>query len=164
MNKLVKIFIGLTLLSLTSCWNADWTEEEREEFRTECESKTEFDVDPICFIGFEYDEIDTIRIIEKDSLDILDTLYIYPKESQSEHDKSSDKIWSSPKVSFNVNHSYEFYLDSDTPYVLDNMEMIMWAQYTMAGEGWGCEMGNFTIDGAEFEHQGNIRFVKRGYE
>ena len=39
--------------------------------------------------------------------------------------------------------------------------MIMWSQYTQTSEGWGCKMGNYTIDNEKFEHSGNIKFIKR---
>ena len=57
-----------------------------------------------------------------------------------------------------------FYLGEEKPYILDNMEIVMSAQYTMGGEGWGCEMENFTIDNEKFEDSGNIRFKKRGFK
>lgn len=165
MKKIEAIIFSALLISLTGCWNSSsWTEEERETFRTKCESQIYFDTDPICFTGFTYEEIDTVIVLEKDSITTIDTIYIYTRQERSKHDKENQKFWGSPDTEFNVNHSYEFYLESDTPYVLDNMEMIMWAQYTMAGEGWGCEMGNFTIDNEKFEHQGNIYFKKRGFK
>jgi hypothetical protein len=76
-----------------------------------------------------------------------------------------DKIyWAHIENNLNFNHSYEFYLGKDKPYILDNMEMIMSAQYNSNGEGWGCEMGNFTIGNKKFEHIGNINFTKRGFK
>ena len=157
MKKLKAIIFCTILLSLTGCWNSTWTEEERKTFKTKCESQILFDVNPIFFTGFTLDEIDTIMAIEKDKNKIIDTVYFYPQQERSELQKFS----SSPNVQFNINHSYEFYLDSNTPYVLDNMEMIMWSQNTMTGEDWGCVMGNFTIDNEKFEHRGNISFNKR---
>jgi hypothetical protein len=31
----------------------------------------------------------------------------------------------------------------------------------MASEGWGCVMGDYTIDGVRFEHKANPTFIKR---
>ena len=45
----------MLLFSLTACWNRSrWTEEERKEFKTKCESQVYFDTKPICFKGFIY--------------------------------------------------------------------------------------------------------------
>lgn len=165
MRKLkIKIFIVL-LISLIGCRTpSSWTEEQREEFKKNCESQIYFDTNSIYFIGFKYEEIDTITIVEKDNRTIIDTLFIYPQQEKDNHDNENQRFWGSPNVQFNINNIYEFYLDSDTPYVLDNMEMIMWEQYTMQGEGWGCLMGDFTIDNQKFDHQGNIYFKKRGFK
>jgi hypothetical protein len=148
---------------LTSCWeSSSWTEEKRETFRMECESQVYFDTDAICFTGFTFDEIDTVMVIEKNNLTTLDTLYTYANINRNKHDKKYNKYWGDPTSQFNVNNTYEFHIDTDEPYILHNMEMIMWAQYTMAGEGWGCEMGNFIIDKDTIEHQGIIIITKRG--
>lgn len=138
-----------------------WTEEERANYKFECESQAYFVPEPISFTGYIYNEIDTIVVVEKDSLTIIDTLYIYPQKERSQYDISSKRFWGSTSAQFNINHSYEFYIDSGIPYVLDNMAMIVWAQYTMTGEGWGCLMGDYTIDNKLKEDQANINFYKR---
>ena len=164
-NKVKNIIFLLLIIFLTGCLNSSkWTEEERKAFKSKCSSQIYFNTDPICFTGFEFEEIDTVIVIEKDSVTTLDTLYIYPKQQRDKHDEQYHKYWGASDVQFNVNHTYEFYLGSNKPYVLDNMEVIMWVQYTMAGEGWGCKMGNFTIDNEKFEHEGNIYFTKRGFK
>ncbi|WP_375581421.1 hypothetical protein ABWH96_10585 [Marivirga tractuosa] len=121
------VFLSI-LIALTGCpISRKWTEEERETFKKKCENQIYFDPDPICFTGFLFEEIDTVTVIEKDSSTNLDTLFIYPAQKRSKYDEQQQKYWGSADVQFNVNHTYEFYLGTDTPYVLDNMEMIMWA-------------------------------------
>ena len=160
-----KILILTSLISLTSCWiSSTWSKEKREEFKIECESQIYFETGGICFNGFKFDEIDTVTVIEKENTFIIDTLFIYPQQKRNKFDEERQRFSGTPEIKFNVNHTYEFFLESDTPYILDNMEMIMWSQYTMAGEGWGCEMGNFTIDNKKFEHEGGISFRKRGFK
>lgn len=166
MRALVKnAYLLIPLFLLVSCWSTEWTEKEREEFSQKCSQKTHFNVGAICFTGFEQDEVTIVKAIEKNGLKILDTILIDVNAiRRSDHDKEYLRYWGSSDIEFNVNHSYEFILGNEEPYVLNNMEMIMWAQYTMGGEGWGCEMGNFTIDEEQFEGIGNICITKRGYE
>ena len=161
MNKKYLILI-LAILSLTSCWESNrWTEEERKDFEKKCDQTIEFDVSPICFEGFN--QQDRIMIIVRNQNIILDTLYTKMRENQNNFDKGYNRYWSThlPKLTFNINNQYDFYLGDDAPYVLSNMEMIMWSQYTQTSEGWGCKMGNYTIDNEKLEHSGNIKFIKR---
>ena len=158
-------FLLLFPLMLFSCLKLnEWTDKEREDFKRKCSETTTFIEGPICFTGFQFEEIDTIKVIEKDNLKEIDTFFIYAEKERDSNDSIYKKNWANIVREINVNNSYEFYLGKDKPYILDNMEMIMWAQYTMMSEGWGCEMGNFTIDNEKFEHVGNINFTKREFK
>ena len=165
MQHLTKhIYLLISLLLLTSCWSTEWTEKERKDFSEKCSKQINFNAGSIHFDGFEFNELDNAKVIEKNGLKVLDTIVIKIDTHRGNHDKQHKRYWGGFDIDLNVNHSYEFILGNDEPYVLNNMKMIMWAQYTMGGEGWGCEMGNFTIDNEKFEHQGNIGFKKRGFE
>ena len=142
----------------------EWTEKERQEFKTKCSETIIFEANPIYFTGFDFDEIDTVQVIERSNSKSVDTFYIYTDIENSLNSKEDKKYWADINKKLNIKNAYEFYLGNDKPYILDNMEMIMWSQYTMAGEGWGCQMGNFTIDNKKFEHVGNIEFRRRGYK
>jgi len=156
------IFPLLSLMILTSCWKTRWSEKERNEFSENCSKQTYFDAGLISFTGFEFKEIDTIEVIEKRHLEIIDTIYIIIDKHR--HNKGNKRYMGRTDTQFNVNHSYEFILGNEKPYVLDNMEMIMWAQFTMLSEGWGCVMGKFTIDNKKYEHRSSIDIVKRDFE
>jgi len=158
------IFICL-FLSFISCNKSnEWTEKERQDFKIKCSKTIYFKPDPISFTGFEFDEIDSVKVVEKNDSKKVNTFFFHA-DKENNLNRIEDKIyWAHIENNLNVNHSYEFYLGKDKPYILDNMEMIMWAQYTSNGEGWGCEMGNFTIDNKKFEHIGNINFTKRGFK
>ena len=41
--------------------------------------------------------------------------------------------------------------------------MMIWPQFTMLSEGYGCVMGDYTINGHRFEHNANPDFVKEGF-
>ncbi len=150
---------------MTSCSESNrWTEEERIEFERKCNQTTDFIVSPICFEGFEYQN--SIMIIVRNKERIIDTLYTKMRKNQNNFDKGTNRIWNThyPKLTFNINNQYEFYIGEGAPYTLNNMEMIMWPQYTATSEGWGCVMGNYTIDNEKFEDRGNIYFKKRGFK
>ncbi len=156
------LFIGLSL-TLFSCWkSSEWTENERNVFKKKCTETKTFKEGSICFTGFDFNEVNKIKVIEKYKSKPIDTFYIYAEKFRDNHDSIYKQHWADVNKEFNVKNSYEFNIGKDKPYILDNMEMIMWAQYTMGGEGWGCEMGNFTIDNEKFEDVGNIVFTKRG--
>lgn len=163
-NRKVKYLILIaSILILSGCWESNkWTEKEKEEFRAQCSKKVNFDVNAISFTGFNFEEIDTTVIIEKSGSIIIDTLIIYPRKDS--YDESRERYWASPQIQFNVNYKYEFYLGQDKPYILNNMEMVMWPQFSMTSEGYGCVMGNFTIDGEVFLNIANIGFTKRGFK
>jgi hypothetical protein len=44
------------------------------------------------------------------------------------------------------------------------MKMIMWPQFTMYDENYGCEMGDYKINGVKFEHNTNPDFIKKGFK
>lgn len=160
--KGLHLILLFVILTLTGCWESNrWTEEERNAFEKKCNQTREFEVSPICFEGFEYQ--DSIMIIVKNNKTILDTLFTRMRMNQNKFVTSNNKIWNThlPKLTFNINNQYDFYIGKEAPYELNNMEMIMWAQYTEVSEGWGCKMGNYTIDNIKHENSGNIRFKKR---
>ena len=160
--KIKKVLIIFLSITLFSCWKSnEWSEKERNDFKKKCAETKTFKVNPICFTGFEFNEVKSIKIIEKNKSESIDTFHIHAQTFRDKHDSIYKQHWADINKEFNVSNTYEFYIGKDKPYILDNMEMIMWAQYTMGGEGWGCEMGNFTIDDEKFEHTGNIVFKKR---
>lgn len=147
-----------------SCKN-EWTEKERQDFEKDCSKKTHFEPGNVCFTGFKHEDIDTITIIEKSNSVRVDSFTVYANTINNlDKPDNNEEYWAYIDRRFNIKHNYEFHLGEDKPYILKDMEMIMWAQYTMKGEAWGCEMGNYTIDNEKFEHVGNIYFKKRGFK
>ncbi|MFP9098880.1 hypothetical protein ACLI09_07490 [Flavobacterium sp. RHBU_24] len=149
---------------LTACVESHrWTETEREEFRLKCESTTTFVPESILFSGFSYNEIDIIKVVEREGTMAIDTFYIYTNKEIHGGDTLRNKLWADVDRPFALKNTYDFYLEKSKPYTLTDMEMVMWSQYTMFSEGYGCVMGNFTVDGKRFEQTGNIEFTKRGF-
>ncbi len=61
-------------------------------------------------------------------------------------------------------HTYYFIIPGQKLFVLSDMKMIMWAQFTMFSEGYGCVIGAYKIDAVSFGHNANPDFVKRGFK
>lgn len=155
------VFILITLFSLTSCFNTSWTPEQRKEFETKC-NQTDTVHNLVClFYGFHNNEFDSILIREYQDTTLLDSFKVFVWPAQSPSDIKRKERSATIRQGLNIKNNYHFIIPGQKPYVLANMKMIMWAQYTMAGEGWGCEMGDYTIDGVRFEHNSNPTFEKR---
>ncbi|MBN1534106.1 MAG: hypothetical protein JXA20_15655 [Spirochaetes bacterium] len=61
-----------------------------------------------------------------------------------------------------LKNSYEFIVPGRSPYRLESMKTVMWPQYTMRSEGWGCVMGDCILDGKRYEKDQSPTIVKRG--
>ena len=156
------LLFTIAFVSIKGCWlSNDWTEEERQAFREKCNKQKEFSPNPIIFSGFDLNGTDSILVIKKNNSTAIDTLNIYIEKNRNKWDIENSKYSGTSTKDFNVNNKYEFQIKNETPYILDSMEIVMWAQFTMGGEGWGCVMGNYYVDTNKFEHTGNIYIDKR---
>jgi len=63
-----------------------------------------------------------------------------------------------------IKDSFQFVVKRYKPFVLSDMKMIMWAQYSMYSEGYGCVMGDYKINGVQFKHNSSPDFVKEGFK
>lgn len=156
------LVLFISILIFSSCWGMSrWTKEELAEFTRKCKNTSVFEVDPISFSGFDFQEVETIVITEKFKNQVIDTNTIHV--DQVWDGSFREKYWISPSMQMNINHTYEFHIGQGRPYILDSMEMIVWPQFSMFSEGYGCIMGNFKIDSVKFVGMGNINFIKRGF-
>lgn len=151
----------LLILLLTSCFNNRWTEEERKAFATKCSCTDTIRNEIFAFRGFENNELDTIQVLEfKDSI-LLDSFHVIVEPARNAYDLERKERSATIDHLLNIKYKYHFILSDEKPYVLENMKMVMWPQYTQKSEGWGCRMGDYTIDGVRFEHNANPTFIKR---
>jgi hypothetical protein len=160
--KLSSILFILTVFTiLICCNNKHWTEEQRKAFETQCSKTETFSNVTILFKGFDNNEFDSILVREYNNTTLLDSFKVFVSKSQSPDEKERKERSATISRTMNIKHKYHFIIPGQKPYELANMKMIMWAQYTMNSEGWGCVMGNYTIDGVKFEHDANPTFIKR---
>jgi len=160
MRKLLYIpFIVL----LTGCFS-HWSEEDREEFEAECTNTKTFSNEVFSFRGFDDAEFYSISVIEYNGTTPIDTFSISVSPARDDFDRKHKRRTGSTDREMNVDYTYHFLIPGQKPYVLSDMKMIIWAQYTMFSEGYGCVMGNYTIDGVRFEQDANPEFVKRNIQ
>jgi hypothetical protein len=160
----MKTSLLITIIFLASCWNVEpqepkeWTEDERQSFSKECSQKTEFEPGLIILKNFELDEMDSIKIFEIFESSKTDSLILFPKKYINHRPYLEFTVH--PQMTFSTQKKYQFQIGNTKPYVLENMKMIMWAQFTQ-NENWTCIMGDYTIDEIPQTQQGNIKITKR---
>ena len=155
------LIIAIISITLISCFNRHWSAEQRKEFDTKCSQTDTFNNIVFQFRGFDNNEFDTIVVKDYKDTVLVDSFKVFVGPAQYPYEKERKERYATIDRTMNVKHKYHFIIPGQRPYELANMKMIMWAQYTMTSEGWGCVMGTYTIDGLRFEHDANPTFIKR---
>ena len=160
---IVKIVVAISILiiSNTSCSRKEWTDEQRKEFDKNCSQTDTFANVIFDFRGFDNNEFDSVLVKEYNDTILVDEFKIFVRQAQSQYDIEQKNRSFLIARTMHTKHTYHFIVPGQEPFVLANMKMVMWAQYTESSEGWGCEMGNYTIDGVRFEYNANPMFIKR---
>lgn len=140
----------------SSCRDSIWTKEEKESFAKECDGSKEVEPGPIGFKGFDYNEIETIRIVEWFADQPIDTTFVYAPEFYPNY----SNYWINLSVKINIDHIYEVQVGSSKSYILDNMQTVARPQYTMFSQNYGCTIGAYHVNGKRHE-DGNIIFTKK---
>ena len=148
----------------TSCSNSNyehWTEERIKNFQKICSETDTFNNIVILFRGFDNSEFDSVLMKEYNDTLLVDSFRIFVWPAESPYDKREKKRWTAIERTMNINNRYEFIVSGQKPYELKNMKMVIWSQDTENSNGYGCEMGDFTLDGVEFKQVGNPTILKR---
>ncbi len=149
--------LAAVILLITTACNHKWTEQERKNFETKC-AKTDSVHDMVVnFKGFENSDFDSVVVRELDGTVLADSFKLFVSPSYEAGGTRSAHI----ERPLCLKQGYQFVVRGQKPYELANMKIVMWAQYTMSSEGWGCVMGDYSIDGKHFEHDANQTFEKR---
>lgn len=157
--KLFKaLYVLLFFIVLTGCFNNRWTDKQRKQFETKCSQTETFNNISIKFRGFDNSEFESILVKEFNGNLLLDSFRVFAKPGQNAYNKERS---ATIERTMNIKYKYLFIIPGQEPYELANMKMVMWSQWTMTSEGYGCVMGEYTIDGAKFEHNANPTFIKR---
>ena len=167
--KILAICAGILVLLLIAFFfmvecGGKWSEEKRKKFAEECASTTTIDRLDFSLVGFNYHEIDTIAIKQIHKNICIDSFLVFVAEERNQYDVDRNAYWAQFDKSIQITDTYHVIVPNVQTFVLSDMEMVMWAQYTMMSEGWGCIMGNYTIDTVRFEHDSHPTFVRKDYE
>ena len=108
----IKLVLFAAVLTTQGCnWSTEWTEEKRQEFKEKCDTQRVFNPNPICFLGFDLDDVDSILVFEKKGYVIIDTITVrLQKGYRSEIDRNNKKYWGASEKDFNIEYSYRFEL------------------------------------------------------
>jgi hypothetical protein len=89
----------------------------------------------------------------------IDSFYLYPPKNS--FDSSQNEYLYYIQRTLNTKHVYHFFISDSKPFILENMKMVVWSQWTMGSEGYGCVMGEYTLDGKRFQHDTSPQFRKK---
>ena len=158
LKKYPILFLLITPLFLTSCFGR-WSEARKKAFCEECEQTRVIDGISFSLTGFSFSENDSIFVLQiRDSL-VVDSFYVQINLTDSSRDRWHGWI----DKTIILDDVYHFVVPEEQTFVLSDMKMVMWAQFTMFSEGYGCHMAEFKIDGKLFEHHSSVDFMKTGY-
>jgi hypothetical protein len=150
----------ILVLFSTGCFHR-WTEKEKKEFECTCEKTDTFQINPIEFVGFENNEFDSVLVKEFRDTILLDIFKIYVSKAEDPWGKEHKRRSGSANRTMHTKYLYEFVIPGYRSYILSDMKMIMWPQWSQTSENYGCVMGDFTLDGKQFHHCGNVCIEKR---
>ena len=159
--KVQSYFIILLLLTLIySCdTHHRWTEKEKNDFAEKC-SKTDTCYGlTFAFSGYEFSEIENVLVRQMHNKKVIDSFSVFPDKVRI--DKMRNRYFVSTDRKLYLRDTFQFIVKGLDTFNLTDMKMIMWSQYTMYAENYGCVMGDYKIDGVRFEHSTNPNFIKK---
>ena len=145
----------------SSCYfKSPWTNEERQKFEKECLSTTTVDNLSLKFKGFDDVDFDSILVKEFKENIIIDSFKVSIRKSGTPDDKKNKIRYTSINRVFNLTHLYKFIISGQEPYELTNIKMAVTAEFTMQGEGHGCRLNEYVINGKKAEQEQTIIIEK----
>lgn len=105
--------------------------------------------------GFDNSEFSSITVNEYKDTTLIGSFVIEADPAISAYDVENKNRMATISRTMNIRNNYHFIIPGQKPYKLENMKMVMWAQFSMLSEGWGCVMGEYTLDGVRYEHSAN---------
>jgi hypothetical protein len=164
MNYLKSVLIISVIFVMGGCLNSHhkrWTEKEIKDFECQCAKTDTFKNIVVLFNGFESNEFDSVLIKEYKDRTLTDSFKIFVFPSESPWDKEHKSRSGTISRTMNIKYDYDFIIPGQKPYRLSNIKMIVKPQWTMFSEGYGCEPGDFMLDGVKYENVGNPQITKR---
>jgi hypothetical protein len=153
-NLLLLLFSTL----LTSCGSCEWTTEERQKFNDECPKRISIENLNVEFRGFDNKNFDSVLVQEYKDTQLTNSFKVNVDTFSSPWEKNNKSRSCTIDRKLFTNRTYKIIIDSINTYILKNMQMVVWAQGPFCP---GCNMGNYTVDTTNFEHDINPTFTKK---
>jgi hypothetical protein len=161
----MKLLLTITFafICLVSCRTyTRWTEKQKAEFADKCSKTDTANGLNFSLTGFTYDEIENVLIRQIHKGQTVDSFYVHP--TKDSFDSLRTRYLAYIDKPLYIKDTFAFIVKGYKPFILTDMKMIMWAQFTMFSEGYGCVMGDYKINGNRFDHSANPDFVKEGFK
>lgn len=158
------LFTLFLIFYFTVEFGGKWSEEKRQQFAEECAKTTTIDNLNIYFKDFDYHEVDTVLVKQIHDSKCIDSFFVYVNPKRDRYDSTRNYYGIYIDKPMLITDSYHFVVPNVQTFILSDMEMVMWPQYTMFSEGWGCRMGNYMLDSVRFEHNSNPVLIKNSLE
>lgn len=162
LNKIIiRTFFVMILFLFVSCFSR-WSDKEKKEFECNCNKTEHFDNLLGSVTGYKFTSNDSILVVHCCKNITVDSFYIKPEMSSYDDSRCRYSIWI--KKRFYTKDIYKFIISPTDTFILSDMKMIMWAQWTQTSDNYGCIMGDYKINGIRFAHNGNPDFKKKGFK
>lgn len=157
------ILVGMIvcLFSHAGC-SKKWTEKEKQEFAEACSRKTTIEGLGMSFTGFAFEDIEHAYIARIHNGQVVDSLYIRP--NKQDRDSLRCRYYAYINKTIYLKDTFHIIVPEKQTFVLSDMKMVMWPQFTMFSEGYGCVMGEFSVDGEKYERNTTPDFMKEGFK
>lgn len=132
------------------------------EFADSCSKTNSFVGLNFTLTGFSYPEITELKVKQIRQGLVVDSFLINPNKSSFDSARSRYSAYIDRTLL--LSDSYKFLLNNGDSFLLSDMKMIVWSQFSMDAEGYGCVMGDYKINGATFKGQPNVDFIKSGFK
>ena len=152
------LFILIIPLFLTSCFGK-WSEARKKVFCEECEQTRIIEDLSFFLTGFSFSNNDSILVVQMRDSSVIDSFYVQINLTDSLRNRWQGWI----DKTIILDDVYHFVVPEEQTFILSDMKMVMWRQFTMFSEGYGCQMAEYKIDGKLFEHNSSVDFIKPGY-
>jgi len=153
---------SILLLIISGSCNTKWSEAKKQDFEKQCMQTDTINDLNIAFIGFNYDEIEKTVIKRIHKGVVVDSFNI--TVNINSHDPKRNQYWAYIEKTVHLRDIYHIIVPNQQTFILSNMRMVMWPQFTMFSEGYGCRLGEYRIDSEKFEYNSNPHFIKKGYQ
>jgi hypothetical protein len=125
-----------------------YSEEERADIQAKCENRATISRLHVMFIGFAYAQMERIEVKAVRAGEIVDSFTLYPDIDRDENGNVT--AWMDIFREFTLSDEYHFTVPGARTFVLTNMKMGLWPQFTMLSEGYGCVVRAYTVDGKNY--------------